>query len=161
MRGAFTETILELARDRALHTLRYCIEEADHILANAQNLPEPMLALEYCDRDDHFCLLVDVDGRIVYANEMASAVFDRPTTALHGRCMYALAPRERAEPRKQIVEAVVASGQTYQYIDTDGLGRWYDARFVPLRKNGAVHQVVILALALEAAPEPLAVRIIQ
>jgi PAS domain-containing protein len=161
VRGVYIQMILELARDRATNTLDYCLEEADHILANAQNLPSTFPHMEYCHDQDHFCLLVDYDGRIIYANQVAGILFERPADRLVGRCLYALGPRERMEPRKNIIESVVKMGKTYEYIDLDGTGQWFDTWFIPLRTNGQVCQVVICAMALEQAPEPLAVRVVE
>lgn len=159
VRGAFVATILELARERATTTLDYLLAESDAILANAENLPNPLPCVEYAD-DEHACLLLDADGRIIYANPVICAMFEMPPSKLEGRCLWALTCRERAEPRKQIMESVIATGNTYEYIDTDGHD-WFESKFIPLKTNGRVAQVVLVAMRLSHAPEPFKVRVIQ
>jgi PAS domain S-box-containing protein len=158
VRRTYVDYVLDLLRDGGMSTLEYCLEEAQFILANAKKLPVP---LDYVNEEEHFCMLVERDGRIVYANSLACRLFGRVLEKLRGRCLFALVPRERAKPRLEAISAVVESGRMCQYLDHDGSGHWYDTRYLPLKENGTVKQVVILAMPLNSAPEPLEVRIIE
>ncbi len=90
-------------------------------------------------------LLLDLEGRILAANETAAARIGLSPEKLQGTCVYRYFDRATAEWRRQKVKEVLDSGRPVRFEDERG-GLIFDNNIVPLvTTDGRIARVAVFA----------------
>lgn len=89
--------------------------------------------------------LIDRNGTILTANEVAARRVNRSRAEFVGTCAYDLHPTELAGSRRVEIEHVFATGEPRRFIDQRA-GRWMDQNLVPIRDaRGEVSRIAVFA----------------
>jgi PAS domain S-box-containing protein len=97
------------------------------------------------DAPEEVIVLVDTDGRIIDANEMAARLFARSREELVGMNMSEFAPPDLAEAYAARLREVAATGRVARFEDVVE-GRLYDAVLYPVgNARGAVSRIAVIA----------------
>jgi PAS domain S-box-containing protein len=90
-------------------------------------------------------LLLDLEGKILAANQTAAARIGLPVDQIRDRCVYDLFDQSVAEWRRQKLEEAVHTGRPVRFEDERG-GYIFDNNMVPvIGANGSVDRVAVFA----------------
>lgn len=91
-------------------------------------------------------LLLDTQGRILIANDIAAKRLGRPLEDLTGQDVFTLFDPESRESRREVMEGVLRTGEAAHQRDARN-GRVYDSHWYPVRDpEGQPKAVVVFAL---------------
>ncbi len=89
--------------------------------------------------------LLDCQGMVLAANEIAARRYGLQLEELLGRCVYDHTPSELVEPRQFYVAQVVATGQPLRFQDQQS-GRWMKHSLMPVKdEHGDVIRIAVFA----------------
>ncbi len=89
--------------------------------------------------------LIDLDGRIITANESGAARFNMKPGELSGKIIYEYFPPELAKVRRDRASAVIDSGEPTKYEDFRS-GRYFRNSIYPIHdSSGKVYQLAIFS----------------